>query len=272
MRIIDCFPYFNEKELLELRINLLYDHVDKFIICDADRTYSGKPKPFTCKETLRNLGLYGDKIEVIEINLPSPKEVSDPMLRERIQRNAPQYLMEDDDVFIVTDSDEIINPNLIKYYAGIAKQNPNNILRIPMAFLMRKANLRVFDNFGNPWSWDAPFFCLKNHLTHHTFHDIRQSKAFNDNNIKYSDIFVTENNQIVESGWHFSWMGELDRIKTKCDSFSHHKEVEILDTYSKNDDKDPLGRENHILKEYDINLLPSKVFELERVKNFLIPN
>ena len=35
MKIVDCFPYFNEKELLELRINLLYDHVDKFIISET---------------------------------------------------------------------------------------------------------------------------------------------------------------------------------------------------------------------------------------------
>ena len=62
MRIIDCFSYFNEKELLELRINLLYDHVDKFIICDADRTYDGKPKPFTCKKVIDILGLPQEKI------------------------------------------------------------------------------------------------------------------------------------------------------------------------------------------------------------------
>ena len=40
--IIDSFLYFNEKELLELRINLLYDYVDKFIIFDANRTHTGK--------------------------------------------------------------------------------------------------------------------------------------------------------------------------------------------------------------------------------------
>ena len=37
--LIDCFPYFNEKELLELRIATLYDHVDGFLITDANRTH-----------------------------------------------------------------------------------------------------------------------------------------------------------------------------------------------------------------------------------------
>ena len=69
MRVIDCFPYFNEKELLELRINLLHDKVDKFIITDANRTHRGTSKPFTCKDTLKELGIVSDKIQVIEVNL-----------------------------------------------------------------------------------------------------------------------------------------------------------------------------------------------------------
>jgi beta-1,4-mannosyl-glycoprotein beta-1,4-N-acetylglucosaminyltransferase len=271
MRIVDCFPYFNEKELLELRINLLYDYVDKFIICDADRTHSGKPKPFTCRKTIEELNLPQDKIEIVEVNLPSQKETSDAMLREQIQRNFAQNFMEDNDVFIVTDCDEIIDPTLINYYINIAKKYPENIVRIPMVFLMRQANLRAYDNYGTPLNWNTPFICLKHHLKHHSFHDIRQSRAFNINNLLYSDIFITEDNKIVEAGWHFSWMGKLDRIKIKCNSFSHHREVKILDTYNENDTIDPLERKDHILKSYDTKFLPSKIFELERVKKFLLP-
>ena len=71
MRIVNCFPYFNEKELLELRIKLLYDKVDQFIITDADRTHSGQPKPFTCIDTLKELGIPQDKITVVQVNVPS---------------------------------------------------------------------------------------------------------------------------------------------------------------------------------------------------------
>ena len=74
MKIIDCFPYFNEKELLELRIKLLYNKVDKFIITDANKTHKGDSKEFTCKNTLVELGLYPDeKIEIVEVNLTSAK-------------------------------------------------------------------------------------------------------------------------------------------------------------------------------------------------------
>jgi hypothetical protein len=41
--LIDYFPYFNERELLELRIRLLQDHVDHFVIAEADRTGRADP-------------------------------------------------------------------------------------------------------------------------------------------------------------------------------------------------------------------------------------
>jgi hypothetical protein len=272
MRIIDCFPYFNEKELLELRINLLYDHVDKFIICDADRTHKGKPKPFTCKDTLQKLGLVGDKIEVVEVNLPSYEETANAWVRERMQRNAAEKFISVDDVCIISDCDEIINPELIRYYTSISQQYPQNILRIPLVYLTGRGNLCVYNQYNEPVPWNAPFICSKEHLKKYTLSDIRESYALQTNNLDFSDIFITENDRIDPAGWHFSWMGDTGRLKTKCESFLHWNEVSVQENYvAKVNSTDPLGRTDHILKEYPKNLLPSKIFELERVKNFLLP-
>lgn len=242
MRIIDCFSYFNEKELLELRINLLYDHVDKFIICDADRTYDGKPKPFTCKKVIDTLGLPQEKIEVLEINLPKNpinSWTSPSILRERMQRNAAESAMEDDDIFIVSNLDEIINPEFVEYYSSIVRQNPNNILRIHMAFLKDGAQSRSYGNDNQPIPWNAAYFCMKNHLKDYTFSDIRESYIESSGYIEFPNIFATENNIVEDAGWKFS----------------------IPNTHI----------EHHITKPYPTNLLPQKIFELERVKNFLLP-
>ena len=274
MKIIDCFPYFNEKELLELRINLLYDHVDKFIICDADRTHSGKPKPFTCKETIQSLGLPKDKIQVVEVELPQKSFnswISDTWTRERMQRNAASSFIEEGDVCFVGDCDEIINPKYLKYYASIASQNPNNILRVPLVFLNGRADLRVYDENNQPREWSASYFCLKSHLEKYTLSQIREAKSMN-TLIDFSDIFVTENGIIEDAGWHFSWMGDVDRMKTKANSFLHYDEVSLVENYSPEiNSTDPLGRQDHILKKYDENLLPSKIFDLERVRKYLLP-
>jgi len=274
MRIIDCFPYFNEKELLELRINLLYDHVDKFIICDADRTHSGKPKPFTCKDIIDQLGLPKDKIQVVEVELPKNSInswISDTWIRERMQRNAAAEFIKDDDICYIGDCDEIIDPKYLNYYASIAEKYSENILRVPLVFLNGRADLRVYDENNIAREWSVPYFCMKHHLKKYTLSEIREAKSTN-NIIDFSDIFITENGTIQECGWHFSWMGDNERIKMKCNSFLHYDEVNLVDNYTPSENStDPLGRTDHILKKYDINLLPSKIFELERVKNFLLP-
>ena len=274
MRIVDCFPYFNEKELLELRIHLLYDYVDKFIICDADRTHSGKPKPFTCKDTIRELGLPSDKIQVVEVELPKKSFnswISDAWSRERMQRNAAYSYIEEGDVCFIGDCDEIINPIHLQYYATVAEQYPQNILRVPLVFLNGKANLRVHDENGNPREWTASYFCMKSHLEKYTLSEIREARSMN-TTIDFSDIFITENGVIQDAGWHFSWMGDNERRKIKQNAFLHHDEVNLLNEYTPSENStDPLGREDHILKTYNEKLLPSKLFELERVRKYLLP-
>ncbi len=67
--IIDYFPFFNEAELLELRINLLKNHVDHFVICEADHTFSGLPKPFLVPDLIKQLGLPQDQITISPANI-----------------------------------------------------------------------------------------------------------------------------------------------------------------------------------------------------------
>ena len=270
MRIVDCFPYFNEKELLELRINLLFDKVDQFIICEANKTHRGTPKSFTCKETLENLGLLLDKIQVLELDLPSYEEEPNAWVRERMQRNAAANLIQDDDIFIVGDCDEIINPDYIEYYTNVARQSPNNILRIPMVFLNNRADLRVYNSNNQPIPWSASFLCMKHHLQRYTLSDIRESYALSKNDIEYSDIFTYDNGIVEDAGWHFSWMGDSNRLKIKNESFLHWDEYSLQENYiAKENSADCLGREDHILKKYSINLLPQKIFELKTVQDFL---
>ena len=84
----DCFPYFNERELLELRINLLKDHIDEFVICEANRTHSGIPKEYTLEKTLQELNIPLDKIRIVKVELPDKETMPDDYDRERMQRNA----------------------------------------------------------------------------------------------------------------------------------------------------------------------------------------
>lgn len=219
--IVDVFLYFNEKELLELRMKMLYDHVDRFIICDANRTHSGEFKEFTCKKTLEDLGIPFTKIDLIEVDL-SVHDNGNSWEREITQRNAAKNFIKEDDICFIADCDEIINPKLIQLYVNFIKNNSNNILRVPLAFLSYRADLETCEENGSSKLWTSPFFCLKKQLDNYSINEIRESRAFDLNNIAYPDIFILENNKMIESGWHFSWMGSNKNRLNKYKSFSHY--------------------------------------------------
>jgi len=268
--IIDCFPYFNEKELLELRIKLLYDKVDKFVITEGDHTHKGDPKPFTFLDTIKQLNIPMEKIIYIQVNLPSKSENPNAWVRERMQRNAASKFIQEGDVAFVGDLDEIINPDFIEYYVSVAKLYPNNILRVPLVFLCSKANLRVHNQNGECTSWSSPFMVMKQQIEKYTLSEIRESHALGTDNISYSDIYITDDNKTQEAGWHFTWMGNEARRQQKLNAFLHWDEVNLTDNYTpRNGSLDPLGREDHILLNYSEKNLPPLINELKNVKEFL---
>ena len=271
--IIDCFSYFNEKELLKLRLNLLYDQVDKFIITEGSHTHKGIKKNFEAEEIIEQLGLSKEKICVLRVDMPDYEAEKDPWVRERMQRDAAAQYIKEGDVAFYGDCDEIMNPEFIEYYSMLTRSNPNGILRVPLAYLSSSAKYRVHDLHGNQINWRAPFMCMKHHLNKYTPSQIRESHALGIHNLEFPDLLAYDNGIVEDAGWHFSWMGDFNRIKTKEESFLHWDEVKALNNFKPTENSsDVLGRRDHILKSYDLRNLPTKLFELEDVRDFLIPN
>jgi GR25 family glycosyltransferase involved in LPS biosynthesis len=299
-RVVDCFPYFNEKELLEFRINLLKDHVDTFVIIDANYTHSGIPKDFTCKKTIKDLELPEDKIRVIELDLsdesigaPSDYDLFyEPDLkvasRERIQRDAIANILDefnDDDVFIISDCDEIINPNNIEFLSNIQRNNTESILKIPLVHLEARADFRAYNPDGTIHDWNkSMFMCSKKHLESSSATKIRAEYY-----LSYPVTYSCQGDQVLQDlGWHFSWMGTsqdcIEKFKSFChwnadlksflnNDFNSYDELySYMENYTPGEGKiSPSGNANLILKSYSIKNLPSIIFKLEKVKDYLLP-
>ena len=77
MKIVDCFPFFapTNEEILQLRVNMLKDVVDNFIIVESNKTHSGAPVERKFLEIARNLGLPMEKIIYIEHDIPDDNEL-----------------------------------------------------------------------------------------------------------------------------------------------------------------------------------------------------
>lgn len=284
--IVDCFSYFNERELLELRIKMLDDYVDKFVICESNYTFSGIPKPFVCKKTLEELNLMSDKIEVIEIDLTHLEEIDNPWIREETQVNsATPHLLTypEDTVFIITDCDEIMDPAKIYEYADFVSNNKDKLVKIPMYLIYGRADMEVFHINGERASWDfKPFMCTTDHLKTTYIRTLRDNFYLN-----YPITHIKHNGVVENAGWHFGWMGDSDRKIIKLQSYSHHNDilptsklpgvntpetVEYLKNYTAVDGGlDPLARTDCVLKKMSWDLLPQKIFELPHIKDFLLP-
>ena len=111
-RIYDCFTFYNELDLLEIRLNELDPIVDHFVLCEAPVTFKGKPKPLLFKENRERFERFLPKIAHIVVDdMPTgPDKKSVYWQRQTFQRNAIRRGLGDadaDDFIILSDLDEI---------------------------------------------------------------------------------------------------------------------------------------------------------------------
>lgn len=287
--IVDCFPYFNEVELLELRIKLLWDHVDQFIITEGNRTHSGISKPYTCQSVLEKLGLFCDKIKIVKVELPSLEDQFNNWYRERLQRNAASQFFKEGYVYIVSDCDEIINPEFIQYYAQAVLDNPNKLFRINMFHLNCQANLTVVQDNNSIHIHRSGMMLSKHHTEKYTLSDLREDYNMNKFDLEYDNVYLLDHeNKSVVTGWHFSWMGGTNAVKLKMSSFLHSYDSNTdifknavapiysremyawLDNYNPGPGStDPYGRPEYRLEQFPIEFLPDLIFKLPHIQNYL---
>ncbi len=267
--IIDCFPYFNEKELLELRYNVLKDHVDYFFIADANHTHAGQEKPFTCVETMKELGIPSDQMQVFHVELPSAEQARDPWIRERAQRDAlsvPLGMMPPDTIFISSDCDEITNPAAIPAIKEACANEYVKVKRLSMSMFYGRADTQLVDPEGKPFNWVSP-----------VVDTVQGLKEFG----TLSELRAAQDNYVIgdmDAGWHFSWMGDNENRLLKLKTFAHQEfnipqvEQSVSAFEAKPGNTDMLGRPDHILAPYPTEKLPEEVFKIERVRKYLLPD
>lgn len=115
--VYDCIPFFNEIDILKMRLNILSPYVDKFIIEEATMTFSGEPKELCFEKNKHLFREFADRIEYVVVT-DTPK-VARTHERDYFQKN---YLLKglrkagatEDDVIIFGDCDEIPNPGVLK--------------------------------------------------------------------------------------------------------------------------------------------------------------
>ncbi len=235
MNIYDCFMYFDEDLLLDIRLNSLDKFVKKFIITEATYTHNGSPKKL--KFDIKKFKKFKDKITYIVVDKQPENilELSDADTKEKrgekliLNGMARDYFQRENlsngiksansnDLIFISDLDEIPNLNVLDF-----TKIKDNIVIFEQKMFYYKLNL-----FYEDYNWfGTKATKKKNFLSPQWIRNIKGKKysrwrldiLFSKK--KYSNLYFVKN-----GGWHFTCLRTAEELEKKLLNFAHHYEYE----------------------------------------------
>lgn len=198
MKIFDCFKFFNEVELLDLRLMVLNDLVDYFVIVESNKTHTGKSKEFIFEENKDMFSDYMHKIIYVKVEDLPDYSRDDIWIAENYQRNCISRGLTKasvGDKIIVSDADEIPNPYTIEKFTGTND---------PVTMIQHLFYYYVDCLQGTPWTGSI-MATQGNYLSPQWLRNIARSETC------YS---------VPNGGWHYSFMGGPERIRNKVENIA----------------------------------------------------
>ena len=238
-KIYDCFCFFNELQTLELRLNILDPVVDYFVICESSVTHTGLRKPFYYGENKERFEKFAHKIIHVKVTDTPDKFGATPNVlfttpeANRIWKfigatttfnraTEPHYGRDfwqkecigrglvncnDEDIIISSDCDEIPNPEVLKKLDTFF--DPEKF------YSFQQNSYYYYLNMLKETDWFGSRMGTYGKLKNYSFNELRRQT----------------NTPIPNGGWHFSFQGGLEKVKTKIESYSA---VDMNTDYYKN--------------------------------------
>ena len=248
--IYDCFQFFNELDILKLRLHIMSPIVDRFVISEATETFVGDPKPLDYEENRAMFAEFEDKIIHLVVEDTPPGETH---ARDTFQKNAVGRGLSDctdEDIIIYSDLDEIPNPEKIKEI--LADFDETKIYHFAQRMFYCYLNMEEVS--GTLLSYAGEFEGVEHKQWIGT--KMCSYKLLREQGLGLGDLRFPERKEIgirvADGGWHFGYMGghgEKDakkRIEEKVRSAAHqeYNSAEILAGTVDNikDGKDIFGR------------------------------
>lgn len=193
--IYDAFMFFNELELLEIRLHELSRYVDRFVLVECSWTHQNRDKLFYFAENQERFAEFADRI--IHVKVTDKPARTTPEVLEPFHRNCLLRGLEDaaaDDVVMVSDLDEIPRGAAIQEY---------------------------FDGDGQSMCFEQGLYyyyvnCHMCQCTGTRIATVEQARERTPQKLRHSDHFVIKN-----GGWHFSYLGGAEAIRAKTRAFCH---------------------------------------------------
>ena len=269
--IIDAFMFFNEYDILESRLEYLYDTVDYFVIVESDITHSGKSKSLNYANNIDRYRKYSKKILYFPLSIDA-SQYNWNIKSQRTESFSPQWAVEnaqrnhisqaiklfkDDDIVIISDVDEIPNITAIKE----SVRQLNYVVNEEYALSLIQDMFYYNFNQKQVNSWSGSVVTTVKNMKQ------RGPQWFRSNRNTLSGI--------SNGGWHLSYWGDVEHIKTKLNSFAHqeynteqYNSIENIQSAIEQG-KDLFGRLDNQFVKFDKNTLP-KDFLLAFDKSYTV--
>lgn len=199
MRVFDCFTFFNELDLLEIRLNTMDSKVDYFVIVESRKTFTLKDKPLYYRENKERFKAFAHKIISVVVDFEGQGSAWTYEFQQRnaIKKGLDAIKAELHDIVFVSDVDEI--PNLIDWFPI---NTDGRVQSFQMQYYYYYLNVEmsvqqdIIKAFELKW------------LDNKTCQDMRAMR---------------EVEMVQNMGWHFSYLGGIEKIQEKIKAFSHQE-------------------------------------------------
>ena len=282
MNIYDCFMYFDEDLLLDLRLNILNKYVKKFIITEATYAHNGSPKKLNFDPD--NFKKFKDKITYIIVDTPPPdllkiknndsadtkgeKLILNGMARDYFQRESLVRGLKDlsdDDLIIISDLDEIPNLNGLNF-----EKIKDQIIIFNQKMFYYKLNL-----FYEEFNWFGSKACKKKKfLSPQWLRNIKSKKYPKWRlDLLFSKKKYTNLSYVEDGGWHFTCIRNAEDLEKKLLNFAHHYEFE--ESGLKINDIKRLIKEKRVMYDHNVDQKSYKwsgKAKLKKLKMSMLPD
>lgn len=221
--VYDGFIFFNELELLKLRLEICANYVDRFILVESRYTFTNREKQLYFENNKEKFEQYMDKIIHVVVD-HFPDECETDWDREYYQRNQIMIGLKDakeNDIIMVSDLDEIPSPSAWKRAKKFLRGMPDKIWNLELLNCYYYLNYVEYNHFF----LSAPHVCCVGQLSVEKNNiDMESVGAKKKGLLTIQELREWRDVQMMPcAGWHFSYLGGIDRIITKVQAFSHQE-------------------------------------------------
>ncbi len=229
--VFDCFTFFNELDILEIRLNVLNDVVDKFVLVEATKTHQGKDKPLIYNENKERFAKFADKIIHVVIDEFPLQDAGSAWTLERYQREMITEGLKTakpGDTILISDVDEIPDPEKMK--ENLAKKGIKVFIQQTHYYFLNCINAGI----DRDYTWCGTVMAK---------YDKKLSpQLLRTISIQYLDMYSPRLivriysrlrmlkwelklgqriYAVNKGGWHFSFLGGVEKIIKKLEAFAH---------------------------------------------------